>query len=133
MEKRKINSHPLLKNNRTFGQRASDNVTKWAGSWGFILSFVSFLVIWMGLNGYFLVEYAQGRIFDPYPFILLNLVISVLTAVQAPMILMSQNRAGEIDRIRAEYAYKVDIKAEKEIEYMQKQLDRIEKMLLKKR
>ena len=87
----------------------------------------------MGLNGYFLIGYLQGGAFDPYPFILLNLFISILTAIQAPMILMSQNRSGEIDRQRAEYAYKVDLKAEREIENIQKQLDKIEKILLRKR
>ena len=132
MEKREASNHYFIKSNRTFGQRAADNVTQWAGSWSFILSFVSFLVIWMGLNGYFLIIYFQGGSFDSYPFILLNLVISILTAIQAPMILMSNNRSGEIDRQRAEYAYKIDKKAEREITNMQKQLDRIEKMLLKK-
>ena len=78
-------------------------------------------------------KYLQGEPFDPYPFILLNLAISILTAIQAPMILMSNNRSGEIDRQRAEYAYKIDKKAEREISHMQKQLDRIEKMLLNKK
>ena len=133
MEKREIHNHPLIKNHRTFGQRASDNVTKWAGSWGFILSFVSFLIIWMGLNGYFLIGYIQGGAFDPYPFILLNFVISCLTAIQAPIILMSQNREGEIDRQKAEYDYALNRKSEKEIKHIQEHLDRIEKTLLKKR
>jgi len=133
MKERETNNRPLAKNHRTFGQRAADNVTGWAGSWRFILSFISFLIIWIGLNGYFLIKYFQGGAFDPYPFILLNLFISILTAIQAPMILMSQNRAGEIDRLRADYAYKVDLKAEREIEHIQTQLDRMEKILLKKK
>jgi len=133
MKKEVTNPSSIPNQTRTLGQRAADNVTQWAGSWWFILSFITFLAIWMSLNAYFLVAYSKGGPFDPYPFILLNLVISVLTAIQAPMILMSQNRAGEIDRQRAEYAYNIDLKAEKEIEHIQKQLDNMEKILLRKK
>jgi len=83
----------------------------------------------MIINAYFLIEYKSGNPFDPYPFILLNLVLSCLAAIQAPIILMSQNRESQRDRIRAEYDYKVNRKAEKEVEEIKKQLNRIEKKL----
>lgn len=115
---------------RSFGQRAADNLSKWAGSWWFILLFLLFIGIWMIINGYILVKYSQG-IFDPYPFILLNLILSCLAAIQAPIILMSQNRQNQIDRARAEYDYKVDRRAEREINLIQKKLEEIEKMIKK--
>ncbi|NCN86968.1 DUF1003 domain-containing protein [archaeon] len=110
-----------------FGERAADNVTRWAGSWTFILSFLFFLGLWMATN-----VYAWLRSWDPYPFILLNLVLSCIAALQAPIILMSQNRAAQKDRQRAEYDYAVNRRAEREIQAIQTQLDRIEKKLNKK-
>ena len=107
----------------TLGQRAADWITKWAGSWYFIISFLVFLVLWMMVNATWIIF---GRIWDPYPFILLNLVLSCLAAIQAPVILMSQNRAVERDRKRAEYDYAVNRKAEREILDVKKQLNRIE-------
>ena len=98
---------------RTFGQRASDTLTQIAGSWRFILSFATFLVLWMILNTSWLLF---GGIWDPKPFILLNLILSCLAAFQAPIILMSQNRQSQKDRQRAEYDYAVNRKAEKEIQ-----------------
>jgi len=95
---------------RTFGQKAADAVTKWAGSWTFILSFFVFLALWISAN--ILMWINQ---WDPYPFILLNLVLSCLAAIQAPIILMSQNRQAQRDRLRAEFDYRVNKKAEKEI------------------
>ncbi len=112
---------------RTFGQRAADGIAKWAGSWVFILSFLLLLIIWMGMNIYMWV----GE-WDPYPFILLNLVLSCIAAIQAPIILMSQNRSGEKDRQRFEYDYAVNRKAEREIREMKNQLERIEKIVTKK-
>ena len=100
---------------KTFGQRAADWITKWAGSWTFILSFFVFLAIWIILNIYFLMEYKIGKPWDPYPFILLNLVLSCLAAIQAPVILMSQNRTSQRDRLKAEFDYRINKKAEKEI------------------
>lgn len=120
------------KKNLTLGQKASDALTKWAGSWTFILLFLLFLILWMILNTYFWFKYIQGEPFDPYPFILLNLILSCLAAIQAPVILMSQNRAAERDRQHAEYDYQVNRKAEKEIQEIQKQLERIEKRLTRK-
>ena len=95
---------------KTFGQKASDKLSKWAGSWTFILSFFVFLGLWMVSNVLMWV-----REWDPYPFILLNLVLSCLAAIQAPIILMSQNRTAQRDRLKAEFDYKVNRTAEKEI------------------
>jgi len=93
-----------------FGERAADTLTKYAGSWGFILSFLAFLALWMVVN-----VYAWINTWDPYPFILLNLVLSCVAALQAPIILMSQNRAAQKDRQRFEYDYAVNRRAEREI------------------
>ena len=95
----------------TLGQRAADAIAKFAGSWAFIFSFVGVLVLWMTVN----VLLAAGA-FDPYPFILLNLVLSCVAAIQAPLIMMSQNRQEEKDRRRAENDYKVNLKTEIMIE-----------------
>jgi len=100
---------------KTFGQRASDKLTNWAGSWAFILSFLIVIAIWMFINGYYLVDYKQTGAFDPFPFILLNLALSMLAALQAPVILMSQNRQAQRDRLKSEYDYRINKKAEKEI------------------
>lgn len=139
MEKKVVNN----KNNKltnlrlalpkTLGQKAADGLAKWAGSWTFIIMFFVFLIAWMLLNTYFFLQYSQGEPWDPYPFILLNLVLSCLAAIQAPVILMSQNRAAERDRQRSEYDYAVNRKAEREIQAIQKQLDRIERRLTKKK
>jgi uncharacterized membrane protein len=106
---------------RTFGQRAADLIAKWAGSWTFIISFLILLAIWMALN-----IYAWAGEWDPYPFILLNLVLSCIAALQAPVILMSQNRQGQKDRTKVEYDYKVNRKAEKGIEEILKRVKAIE-------
>jgi uncharacterized membrane protein len=97
--------------NRSFGETAADALAKWAGSWVFIIGFLVFLVIWMVIN-----VYAWVGEWDPYPFILLNLVLSCVAALQAPVILMSQNRQGQKDRAKIEYDYRVNRKAEKMIE-----------------
>lgn len=111
----------------TFGQRAADSLSKFAGSWTFIILIVSFMMLWIAVNVYFIVFR-----WDPYPFILFNLVLSCLAALQAPIILMSQNRQEERDRIRLEYDYKVDRKAEREIQNIQKDLNEIKKMIKKR-
>ena len=95
----------------TLGQRAADTIAKFAGSWAFIFSFTGVLVLWMVVNVILAV-----RAFDPYPFILLNLVLSCVAAIQAPLIMMSQNRQEEKDRQRAENDYKVNLKTEIMIE-----------------
>jgi len=108
----------------TFGQKAADKLAKWAGSWTFISFFFLFLGLWMATNVYMWIQR-----WDPYPFILLNLVLSCLAAIQAPVILMSQNRTSERDRLRTEYDYKVNRKAEREIQELRKQLNRIEEKM----
>ncbi len=95
----------------TLGQRAADSIAKFAGSWAFIFSFSGVLILWMVVN----VLLAAGA-FDPYPFILLNLVLSCVAAIQAPLIMMSQNRQEKRDRRRAENDYKVNLKTEIMIE-----------------
>ena len=104
--------HPLSKIPKTSGQKAADIITKWAGSWAFILIFFIFLAVWMILNTAWLLF---GSKWDPYPFILLNLALSCLAAIQAPVILMSQNRQTQRDRIKINYDYHINKKAEKEI------------------
>jgi len=114
--------HPVLLVPRTFGQKAADFITKWAGSWIFIILFFVFLAIWVLTNGMFLLKYLKGDFIDPYPFILLNLALSCLAAIQAPIILMSQNRENQRDRLRSQYDYAVNRKAEKEIQEIKKLL-----------
>jgi|SRR3989338_9827085 len=122
-------SHPIFSIPRTFGQKSADAITKWAGSWAFILLFFGLLILWILINTSWIIF---GRAWDPKPFILLNLVLSCIAAIQAPIILMSQNRATEKNRQRAEYDYAVNRKAEKEIEDIKKQLNRIENYMKKK-
>lgn len=110
---------------RTFGEKASDKLAQVAGSWIFIIGFFVFLLFWIFVNVFWL----SHRSWDPYPFILLNLCLSCLASIQAPIILMSQNREAKKDRQRAEYDYAVNRKAEREIEQIQEQLRRIEKKL----
>lgn len=102
----------------SFGQKASDAVAKFAGSWAFIFSFIAVMVIWMVLN----IVLAQ-RAFDAYPFILLNLVLSCIAAVQAPLIMMSQNRQEAKDRKRAENDYRINLKSELIIDDLHRKLD----------
>lgn len=125
--------HPTFTTPRTLGQKASDLLTKGAGSWTFIILFLVFLVLWMAANVYFWTQYKIGKPWDPYPFILLNLVLSCLAAIQAPIILMSQNRKAQKDRLRAQYDYAVNRKAEKEIKEIKTQLNRIERVMSKRK
>ena len=104
----------------TFGQRAADKIAKFAGSWAFIFSFSALLILWMVGN-----VILAKRAFDPYPFILLNLVLSCVAALQAPLIMMSQNRQAEKDRRRAENDYKVNLKTEIMIEDIHGKMNRI--------
>src|SRR2546421_5284121 len=99
----------------TIGQRIADKVASFGGSWTFIIIYVSFLVAWMGINTFVLVYYGggeNGAQWDPYPYILLNLMLSMTAALQAPIIMMSQNRAAEKDRLAAEQDFKVNLKSE---------------------
>lgn len=108
----------------TFGQKAADAIASFGGSWPFIIAFFVFLAFWVTLNSYLLIKR-----WDPYPFILLNLVLSCLAAIQAPIILMSQNRQEARDRVRADLDYEVNVKAETEIEDIQKDLDEIKALI----
>ncbi len=110
----------------TLGQKAADFTTKWVGSWTFIFFLFVFMAVWMALNVMMLIYR-----WDPYPFILLNFVLSTLAAIQAPIILMSQNRTSDRDRAKAERDYMVNRKAEKEVQDMQKDLDEIKAMIRK--
>ena len=114
------NTSKAAKDEYSFGQRAADKIAKFAGSWGFIFSFVAVLVLWMVIN-----VLMASNAFDAYPFILLNLVLSCVAAIQAPLIMMSQNRQEEKDRRRAENDYKVNLKTEIMIEDMHNKLNRI--------
>lgn len=107
--------NPVFRIPKTAGQKAADWIAKWAGSWAFIIGFFIFIGIWMATNGYFVLKYVKEGVMDPYPFILLNLALSCLAAIQAPIILMSQNRQVQRDRIKAEFDYKINRKAEHEI------------------
>jgi len=115
----------LFEDQAIFGERVSDKLSEYAGSWTFIISFFGFLFLWMAVN----VVVAIFKPWDPYPFILLNLVLSCLAAIQAPIILMSQNRQSQKDRLKAEFDLAVNIKAEEEIKDIQKDLHIIKKLL----
>ena len=125
---KKKDEHPALKRKKSIGNRASDALTKFVGSWTFILLICALIIVWIGLN-------LLGFMFhwDPWPFIILNLVLSCLAALQAPIILMSQNRAGERDRATAKYDYQVNRKAEREIANMQEDLEEIKRLIRKKK
>lgn len=105
----------------TRGQRAADAVARFGGSWTFIGIFAAIMVVWVLLNSYILINYNKS--FDPYPYILLNLFLSMLASIQAPIILMSQNRQAEKDRIDAEHDYEVNLKAELEIMLLHEKID----------
>jgi len=103
----------------TLGERMADRLAEYAGSWRFITVFAVVLVVWILLNSFLLIF----KPFDPYPFILLNLVLSCLAAIQAPVIMMSQNRQESKDRLRAEHDYLVNLKAELEIRHLHEKID----------
>ena len=125
MAKKEISgSIHMPKTHLTFGQKAADILTGFCGSWAFILIVSAMIVLWIYLNMLMFVYK-----WDPYPFIVLNLVLSCIAALIAPVILMSQNRAAERDRLQARYDYLINRKAEKEIKSLTKKIDR----LLKKR
>ena len=105
----------------TPGQRAADAVAAFGGSWTFIFIFGAILFVWVVLNSFILAQ--NGKVFDPYPYILLNLFLSMLASIQAPVILMSQNRQSEKDRINAAHDYEVNLKAELEIMMLHEKVD----------
>jgi len=106
----------------TFGEKMADKVASFGGSWTFISIFIGVMVIWIFLNSFILIKLMKGS-FDPYPYILLNLVLSMLAAIQAPIILMSQNRQAYKDRLSAEHDYEVNLKAELEIIGLHEKMD----------
>ena len=113
--------HPkLLRDERTTGQRLADRVAAIGGSWAFIIGFGVALALWMGWN---VAGRMWGGAFDPYPFIFLNLMLSTLAAIQAPIIMMSQNRAAQRDRENAEHDYVVNLRAELEIMHLHDKID----------
>ena len=105
------------------GERAADAVASFGGSWTFVGLFAATMLAWVGLNAILLLS--AGSSFDPYPYILLNLFLSMLAAIQAPIILMSQNRQTQKDRISAEHDYEVNLKSELEIMLLHEKLDRL--------
>jgi len=105
----------------TFGQKIADKVATFGGSWTFIISFCSFLVVWILIN----IFWFKNQGFDPYPYILLNLILSCIAALQAPVIMMSQNRQEEKDRIRAKNDYMINLKSELEIRMLHEKIDHL--------
>ncbi|MFM9915290.1 MAG: DUF1003 domain-containing protein [Rhizobacter sp.] len=105
----------------SLGQRAADAVASFGGSWTFVGLFAMTMLVWVGINALLLVY--RGTTFDPYPYILLNLFLSMLAAIQAPIILMSQNRQAEKDRATVEHDYEVNLKAELEIMLLHEKID----------
>jgi uncharacterized membrane protein len=105
----------------TLGQRLADRVAAFGGSWPFILVFCAVMVLWVVVNTWVLAE----KTFDPYPYILLNLFLSMLAALQAPIIIMSQNRQAAKDRLQADLDYRINLKAELEVAHLHKKIDRI--------
>ena len=124
---REVNIENEIEETTTFGERVSDNVAKFGGSWKFIISFTVLMFLWIFLNTVIL----KNKSFDPYPFILLNLALSCLAAIQAPIIMMSQNRQENKDRKRSENDYKVNIKAEKEVKLLHEKIDHLLKEQIK--
>jgi len=112
-----------LNEQRTLGQRVADRVAVFGGSWTFILLFLAVLAAWVGVNSGILA--GARRAFDPYPFIFLNLLLSMIAALQAPVIMMSQNRQAMLDRAHAEADYEVNLKAEIEIRHLHEKLDEL--------
>ncbi|MFZ4508145.1 MAG: DUF1003 domain-containing protein [Fimbriimonas sp.] len=108
-------------NKATFGEKLADKVASFGGSWSFIILFGSVIVVWVAVNSFVLMQ----RGFDPYPFILLNLVLSCLAALQAPVIMMSQNRQEVKDRMRAENDYRTNLKAELEVRQLHEKVDHL--------
>tara|TARA_Y100000310_G_scaffold338251_1_gene427376 strand:+ start:825 stop:1229 length:405 start_codon:yes stop_codon:yes gene_type:complete len=119
---------PISQNLLTAGEKAADSLTAGMGSWTFIIFFLAFIALWVAAN-----VYAWVNQWDPYPFILLNLALSCLAAIQAPIILMAQNRQTQKDRQHSTYDYAVNRKAEREIKEIKIQLSRIEENLKPKK
>ena len=113
------NIEDAISEKQTVGQKLADKIASFGGSWTFIIIFFVFILGWMGINVWILTT----RTFDPFPFILLNLILSCLAAIQAPIIMMSQNRRELKDRFRSENDYKINLKAELEIKLLSEKID----------
>ncbi len=107
----------------SFGQRLADKISEFGGSWTFIIIFLSILIVWILLNSFFLI--GPQEVFDPYPYILLNLMLSTIAALQAPVIMMSQNRQTQKDRLDIVENYKVSLKTELEIALLHQKIDEL--------
>jgi uncharacterized membrane protein len=118
------NANEVIDEELTFGQRLADKIASFGGSWPFIIIFMSLLLMWVTINS------LLAKPYDPFPFILLNLFLSMLAALQAPVIMMSQNRANANDRIRAELDYQVNLKAETEVAQLHTKLDEMREEFL---
>jgi len=118
------NPNEEIEDNETFGERMADGVARFGGSWGFVTSFGVVLVVYVSFNIFL------SKPWDPYPFILLNLFLSMLAAIQAPVIMMSQNRQDTKDRVRSELDYRINLKAELEIAELLQRVTNIEQQLL---
>lgn len=112
---------PIINNQLTVGQRAADTIAEFGGSWRFVIFFFTVLFAWIATNIWLLGQ----KPFDPYPFILLNLILSCLAAIQAPIIMMSQNRQEQKDRLRSENDFRVNLKAELEIKLLHEKIDHL--------
>lgn len=112
---------PYIVHTKTFGERCADKVAVFGGSWSFIIFFMIVMIGWIAFNSWVLLF----RPFDPYPYIFLNFVLSCIAALQAPIIMMSQNRQEEKDRIRAEKDYRINLKAEREIQELKESLKKV--------
>jgi len=113
------NIEDAIEGRLTLGQKMADKIATFGGSWTFIITFFSFILFWIGINIWALAT----KPFDPFPFILLNLILSCLASIQAPIIMMSQNRQEQKDRQRAEHDYKINLKAELEIKLLSEKID----------
>jgi uncharacterized membrane protein len=126
---RSLKEHELVSTNinaefnrkLTFGEHMADKLAVYAGSWRFISIFLAVLLLWICINTVVLIQ----KPFDPYPFILLNLILSCIAAIQAPIIMMSQNRQEAKDRLRSEHDYRVNLKAELEIRHLHEKIDHL--------
>jgi uncharacterized membrane protein len=124
-ERRPISTHPQsIEKDLNYWDKVADKVATVGGSWGFIFIFLSVLLLWMGLNTKVLTYWHLA--FDPYPFIFLNLMLSMIAALQAPVIMMSQNRSAKRDRLMAEHDYEVNLRAEVEIMALHEKWDRLQ-------
>jgi uncharacterized membrane protein len=125
-----VDAHEASQINASYGERLADKVAAVGGSWGFIIVFTVVLLTWMVLNSRVLEAMGMGP-FDPFPFILLNLVLSTLAAIQAPVILMSQNRQAAKDRVAARHDYEVNLRTQLEILRLSRRIDRFGHMMLR--